>query len=286
MKNIQSLVPDIYDLFKGQHVFNQDNIDGFAQLLAAKLKSKLGDVQKPRLRMSNIGTPCRRKLYYSINLPQLGEELPPPVKIKFIFGDILETLLIFLAREAGHTVTGEQTVLDIDGVKGSRDCVIDGVLVDTKSASSYSFDKFSDHLDRENDSFGYIDQLGAYLNASLKDPIVIEKDVAAFLVIDKTKGKLCLDVHPVNGVDYPQRVKELRGMLQEEVPPPRGYHDQREGESGNRKLALVCSYCDFKNTCWPGLRTFLYAKGPVFLTKVERVPKVPEVDRNGNVIHG
>lgn len=283
-KSIDTLVEDIYGLFTNQHPFHKENIEEFGRLLTEKLKSKLGDVQQPRLRMSNLGTSCHRKLFYSINLPRLAEGIPPYAKIKYLFGDILETLLIFLAKEAGHTVGGEQTELNLNGVRGSRDVVIDGVLVDTKSASSFSFQKFADHLSRDDDSFGYIDQLGAYLSASKDDPLVREKDVAAFLVIDKTLGKICLDVHPASNIDYARKIDDLRAMLAQETPPGRGYRDQKDGESGNRKLPLVCSYCEFKHTCWPGLRTFLYSKGPVYLTKVERQPKVVEIDRYGNRI--
>ena len=63
-----------------------------------------------------------------------------------MFGDILEELLLFLAKEAGHTVTGQQDTLSISGVNGHRDAIIDGRLVDVKSASSYSFRKFKNNV--------------------------------------------------------------------------------------------------------------------------------------------
>lgn len=287
MKDIKSLIPDIYDLFTSNHRFDEKNVREFSEHLAQKMLGKLSEERgKPYLRMSNLGTPCTRKLWYSIKHPQLAEALPPPAHIKFLFGDILESLLFWLAKEAGHTVQGEQTVLEINGVKGRRDGVIDGVLVDTKSASVRSFEKFANHLEREDDSFGYITQLGAYLAASVSDPVVVEKDVAAFFVINKEKGELTLDIQPSTGVDYDRKVDEIRGVLERDIPPERPYRDVKEGESGNRKLSPVCSYCEFKHTCWPGLRTFLYSKGPVHLTRVEREPqdRIPEVDRHGNFI--
>jgi hypothetical protein len=66
--------------------------------------------------------------------------------------------------------------------------------------------------------------------------------------------------------DRPKWPKYYRGELQEEA------EDWAEGQSGNRKLSTNCSYCDYKKECWPGLRTFIYSKGPVYLTKVEREP--------------
>jgi hypothetical protein len=285
VKRINTLVQDIYDLFQGNHTFDEKNVQEFTEHLATKLKYRLGErTQKPTLRLSNLGSPCVRKLWYSINCPELAEELPSSTKIKFIFGDILESLLLWLAKEAGHTVEGEQDKVSVNGVVGHRDAIIDGVVVDTKSASVRSFDKFKSHLNPEDDSFGYITQLGAYLAASVSEDIVHEKDIAAFLVINKEKGDICLDIHPSTGEDYHARVDDIRSHLNKELPPERPFTDVKDGESGNRKLRAVCGYCSFKYTCWPGLRTFLYSKGPVFLTRVSRTPKVTEVDRKGNRI--
>lgn len=285
MKHISTLVGDIYNLFQSEHKFDEKNVQEFTEHLATKLKYRLGErTEKPTLRFSNLGSPCSRKLWYSIRHPELAEQLPSPAKIKFLFGDILESLLLWLAKEAGHTVEGEQDEVKINGIVGHRDAVIDGVVVDTKSASVRSFDKFKEHLDPDDDSFGYITQLGAYLAASVNDPIVRDKDVAAFLVINKEKGDICLDLHPDTGVDYGQRIDEIRAQLLEDLPPERPFTDLKDGESGNRKLRAVCSYCSFKHTCWPGLRTFIYSKGPTYLTRVAREPRVPEVDRKGNRI--
>jgi hypothetical protein len=287
VKDIRTLIPDIYNLFNSDHRFDEKNVKEFTEHLAQKLLGKLSEARgKPALRMSNLGTPCTRKLWYSIKHPDLAQRLPAPAHIKFLFGDILESLLLWLAKEAGHTVEGEQTELEINGVKGHRDAVIDGVLVDTKSASNRSFDKFVDHLELQDDSFGYITQLGAYLSASTGDPLVVDKDIAAFFVVNKEKGELTLDIQPATGVDYHRKVDEIRGLLERDIPPERPYRDLKEGESGNRRLGPVCSYCDFKHTCWPGLRTFLYSKGPTHLTRVEREPqlKIHEVDRHGNIV--
>ena len=41
-------------------------------------------------------------------------------------GDILEALLILLTDLSGHEVTEQQKEVEIDGVKGHKDCRIDG----------------------------------------------------------------------------------------------------------------------------------------------------------------
>jgi hypothetical protein len=277
-KTLDTLVEDIYEVVSGEHTFNQENVDTFGKRLAEQIKSKLSrEHTTPKLWMSNFGQPCERKLWYSIRKPELAEPLKPEVFMKFLFGDILEELLLFLAKEAGHTVEAEQERVAINGVSGRIDAIIDGTLVDVKSASSYSFGKFRGHLEPEEDAFGYLGQLNAYLAASFDDPRLTEKDTAAFLAIDKTLGHICIDKHAANGKNYHEEIEHKKEVVSREEAPERAYTDQAEGKSGNRKLGTACSYCPFKKECWPGLRTFFYSNGPTFLTHVEKLPKVPEL---------
>lgn len=287
MKNIKTLIPDIHRVFEEPHDFAPDRIDQFSKTLANIIAEKINKSDsKPTLRMSNLGSPCSRELWYKMNTPEEAEKLPPEVRVKFLFGDILEALLLFLAEEAGHTVEGQQDTVELNGVKGHRDAIIDGVLVDAKSASSNSFKKFKEHLTYDLDDFGYIDQLQSYLQASQDDPLLKTKDEAAFLVIDKTLGHITLDRHVRNKTDYKKVVEQRRDMITEPEPPDRPYEDVAVGyvnkktkefvPNGNRKLGTKCGYCSFKNKCWPGLRTFHYANGPEFLTVVKETPRVEE----------
>lgn len=268
MAKIGTLVQDIYGLFEKGVTFNREDVKAFGVNLADKLAIRMSEERgEPALRMSNLGTPCKRKLWYSINTPRLAEPLSAPTRIKFLFGDILEEFLLFLARAAGHTVEREQEEIDIDGVKGHIDGTIDGELVDCKSASTYSFQKFKSHGLEGDDAFGYLTQLGGYGSK-------VGEGRNHFLAIDKTLGNICLDSWDKPDTDYVKEVQDARAILQSPVPPPRGYDDVADGASGNRKLGVACSYCAFHGTCWPGLRTYAYASGPRFLTKVVREPKV------------
>jgi hypothetical protein len=268
MKSIDTLVEDIYGLFKEGFKFDRESVDAFAHNLANRLGNRLAEERgKATLRMSNLGTKCRRQLWYKLNTPELATPLSPATRIKFLFGDILEELLFWLARTADHKVEREQEEVEINGVKGHLDGFIDGYLVDAKSASTFSFKKFRDHTLHEDDAFGYQDQLGAYGQAT-------NEPEGAFLVIDKQHGHIALDRHKLGGKDYSKEIDEIRTTLASPTPPDRGFDDIPAGESGNRKLGTNCSYCDFKDTCWPGLRTIPYSNGPVFLTKVVREPKL------------
>lgn len=282
MASIETLVDDIYSVLDQglPEQYDEERIRAFGNRLSNVIASRLdgGRSHNPGLRMSNLGQPCERKLWYSVNEHEKGEKLPPQARMKFLFGDILEELLLFLAEAAGHKVEGRQDVQEIEGVKGHRDSVIDGTVVDAKSASTYSFRKFENHELEGNDSFGYIDQLGSYLYSGQDDPIVTDKDRAAFLVIDKTLGNICLDIYPKTDLDYAAVVRHKKNVVNnlDEVPD-REFDPEPDGKSGNMKLGLNCSYCEFKNHCHPGLRTFLYAGKPRFLTKVVREPDVPEL---------
>ena len=271
MKSIETLVDDIKGLFASPQEISPAEVDGFARNVADVVRDRLSNERRaPYLRLSNLGSICKRKLWYEINTPELGEPLPPEAKIKFLFGDILEAFLFFLASIAGHKVSDQQKEVSLEGIKGHIDGKIDDFLVDAKSASSYSFNKFEQGLTKGEDAFGYLTQIDAYMEAE-------GVDEGAFLVIDKTLGKITLDRHKKKKRDYPRVIADTKEMLSQNTPPSRSFSDIPEGKSGNMKLGLECSYCAYKKTCFPSVRAFAYSRGPVFLTKVLREPDVPEI---------
>jgi len=129
------------------------------------------------LRMSNIGRPARR-LWFDKQTEAENRRLEPSLFVKFLYGHLLEEVILFLVRMSGHKVTDEQKEIDIEGIKGHMDCKIDGTVVDVKSASNFSFSKFKKGLLREDDPFGYIAQLSAYEEAE-------QSTDAGFLVLTK-----------------------------------------------------------------------------------------------------
>lgn len=280
MTNISTLVDDIYQLFEKEK-FNPtpEAVADFGQKLAQHITDRIAEERgKPDLRISLLGTKCERKLWYMINHPEWAEKLSAETRIKFLYGDLLESLLLFLAEQAGHKIEGLQDTVTLHGVKGHRDAIIDGRLVDVKSASTQSFKKFKNNeVSGDGDSFGYQDQLNGYYQASQEDPALVDKEHISFLAIDKQFGHITLDTYRPNNVDYGEKIDRLRRIIALIDPPARSFGSESDGKSGNEKLGTYCSYCAFKSKCWPFLRTFIYARGPVYLTKVERVPDVPEV---------
>ncbi len=97
MKTIDTLVEDIYGVLDNglPEDYSEERINAFGISLARIIAGRLdgGRSHAPGLRMSNIGTPCERKLWYSINESEKREALPPQARMKFLFGDIIESLL-------------------------------------------------------------------------------------------------------------------------------------------------------------------------------------------------
>lgn len=279
-KTIDSLVSDIYEVLDKGVAIDVESCRNFGSRLADIIRDRLSPEQRiPRatLRMSNIGKPCDRQLWYSINRPGYEEKLEPYTRMKFLFGDILEEVLLFLAEVAGHRVEGRQDEQEIAGIKGHRDAVVDGTTADVKSASTYSFEKFEEGLSEDQDAFGYLDQIQSYVESGQNDPIVTDKKRGAFLVVDKTLGHICLDIHDKKDIPFEAMYEYKKEMVASDKPPDRGFQPVPDGKSGNMKLGTNCSYCGWKKLCHPGLRTFLYSNGPRFLTTVTRVPDVTEV---------
>ena len=284
MKTIDTLVEDIYNLFEPS-IINQisekdleKHLKEFTKSVTNNIKIVLNEQpkKKRKLSLSSIGKPTRQ-LWYDRHSNSEARPLAPSTRIKFLYGHILEDLLILLSRVAGHTVTEEQKQVEVEGIKGHQDCKIDGVLVDCKSASGFAFKKFANNRLADDDPFGYIAQISAYSEGN-------GVNEAYFLAIDKQHGNIALTkVHDMEMINAKERVQYLKGALASKTIPDRCYSDIPEGVSGNRKLAIGCVFCPHKRECWSdanngqGLRAFKYEKGPTYLTQVSKEPRVEEI---------
>ena len=283
MKSIDTLVKDIYNLFSSDEISMDEkeidkHINEFGDNIKEHLKSALFEKErdKSNLRLSAIGRPDRQ-IWYDVNLNNKAQPFTSPTKIKFLYGYILEELLIALSKIAEHKVTDTQKELEVQGVKGHQDCMIDDVLVDCKSTSPRGFEKFEKGDLTRDDPFGYIAQISAYAEGN-------NVDKAAFLAINKQSGEICLSpVHSLEMINAGDRVKYLKSMVNNKFPPNKCYSDVKEGASGNKRLGTSCLYCNHKRECWKdandghGLRVFNYARGYRYLTKVIREPDVEEI---------
>jgi hypothetical protein len=283
---ISTLIKDIYDVIQSnertaREVFTERLSKEISRRVERSLRR---DESQTTLRLSQMGDMCPKAFWYRLYHPELAEPLPPWAKIKFTYGHILEAMVLALAKEAGHEVTGEQDELELCGVYGHRDCVIDGCVVDIKSCSSRVMDKFKGKTIIQDDPFGYLTQLDGYVVASHSDPLVRDKQHGYILAIDKTLGHMVLYEHTIRKEDVIRRIEEAKRIHGSPVPPACRCGTRPEGNSGNIGLDVRASYSAYKYQCFPHLRTFLYANGPKYLIKVERTPDVPEITKEGRII--
>ena len=167
-KTLDTLVDDVNNILTGISSgkapdVKEEQIDKFLN----NTKLALLDWLQPRkssgkgLRMSVIGRPARQ-LWYDNHIERKQEIHDPSTQLKFLYGHVLEHLLLFLVEVAGHKVTDQQKKVQVEDVNGHMDCKIDGEVVDVKSASAMSFKKFKNGTLYEDDQFGYISQIESY----------------------------------------------------------------------------------------------------------------------------
>jgi len=284
MPNVNTLISDIYKLLETKEIPEGVDLDAeceaFGKVMALALRDQFRDRQDSgRLRLSAIGKPDRQiyNAYHGVK----GEPINGATYIKFLYGHLVEGMLLALTKLSGHTVTDEQKTVVVEGVVGHIDGRIDGVLMDVKSCSSYGFKKFRDNTLHLDDTFGYIAQLKSYAYA--------EGDTTyGWLAMDKANGTLAwlqyneehTGAHYYEAInwDAAERVRAVKELVGGPLPP-QCYDEVPDGKSGNLKLATGCSYCKFKHTCFPDLKVYHYSTGPRYLSVVVREPNVLNIPK-------
>lgn len=283
-KLLKSVVPDIYKMLESVSQGKPLPITEEAlDKTMASMKEAIMHWATPRkrdtdftLRMSNVGKP-QRQLWFEKRDEDVNSEIDGPTQIKFLYGHILEEIVLMLVRMAGHEVTDEQKEVTVNGIVGHMDCKINGQVVDVKSASRFAFQKFKNGTLNSDDPFGYLGQLAGYEKAE-------GTDGGGFLVINKENGELCMfEPDDLDKPNIDTTINTLRDNLKLDKPPELCYTPLPDGKKGNMRLPKGCSYCKYKHECHKdandgaGLRTFKYSTGYAYLTKVVAEPKVEEV---------
>ena len=282
-KTLDTLGQDIYDkldtLTEGKSLnVSEETADAFGEAMKKALLhwSAEHPVDKPTLRMSNVGKP-NRQLWYDMKSENKKNNFTAPVQIRFLYGHILEEVVLFLARLAGHEVTDEQKEITVSGIKGHMDCKIDGEVVDIKTASGFAFKKFKEGTLPDDDPFGYMAQIAGYEEAE-------GTQHGGFLTLNKESGELALfRPQELDKPNIKQRIKTLKAQIKKDTPPELCYNPVPDGKSGNMKIARGCTWCRHKFVCHSdanegkGLRVFRYSKKLEYLTHGVKLPRVTEV---------
>lgn len=285
MKTIYTLIDDIYKVVSTKEVDDgvdiEACIDQFGENVKDLMRKEFTQQRDGRkLRMSNIGREDRY-LWNLYNDVEGTDDIQPHTYVKFLYGHLIEELLLFLTRLSGHEVTDEQKRCEVNGITGHMDCKIDGIVTDVKSVSTYGFRKFKDGTLAYDDPFGYVAQIKGYAHS--------EGDTKfGWLAMDKQNGHLTYlmydsddtqaPVYDLIKFDIEERIEHVKKLVEHPTPPGVCYEPIADGKSGNQKLAVGCSYCSYKKQCWPQVRAFLYSGGPRFLVEVANEPKVQEIE--------
>ena len=189
MKKLETIVEDIYETLsclcdQKDLDIPEEDIEDFGERMKNVIRHWSKPHQESRgLRMSNVGRPLRRLWYDLRNERPLYNRTDPHTFIKFLYGHMLEEVVLLLVKLSGHEVTDEQKEVEVDGVIGHMDCKIDGEVVDIKTASSFAFKKFKDGTLHTSDPFGYMAQLSGYEEAGGTSD-------AGFIALKKESGEL------------------------------------------------------------------------------------------------
>ena len=228
-----------------------------------------------QLRMSVIGKPARQ-LWYDKHSPKDRKDEDAGLNLKFLYGHIIEHLILYLAELSGHKIEDQQKKVEIDGISGHIDSKIDGEICDVKSASSFSFKKFQSGEIVGDDPFGYHAQLSGYETAN-------GTKEGGFLVVDKSSGDICFyKPEDMAKPNVKSLIKNLRSTLEKDTPPEKCYEFKTE-KNGNKTLATGCMFCPHKWECHSdtnngkGLRVFKYSNKNVMLADVVKQPLVEEI---------
>lgn len=218
-----------------------------------------------RLRMSGLGRPLCQQL---VERSGMREEMDYNGVLRFLFGDIVEALMMLLLREVGAKIVSfqESVELEIAGqqIRGTLDLVLEDELGqkkvwDIKSASEWAFNyKYSGGYDKlkEDDPFGYVMQGYLYAEAT-------GLPFGGWIVVNKSSGQVLIVEAPdwqeedrkAYLKDAEQRVRILTDPKSEVVKFDAEVETYRaDGEivkTGNKTLPKQCGMCGYRSHCWP-----------------------------------
>tara|TARA_R100001510_G_scaffold53_2_gene43 strand:+ start:1394 stop:2257 length:864 start_codon:yes stop_codon:yes gene_type:complete len=245
------------DSVSGKTTMSDTTIDQVASDIKDALKRQFGGHKNGggfRLRMSNVGRPSCQ-LWYEKNKPDVGLPKPTTFVMNMMIGDIVEAVFKGLLTESGVTYEdNEKVTLDLPNanISGTYDIVIRDAVDDIKSASDWSYrNKFESYNTlASSDAFGYVAQLAGYAKAS-------GKKAGGWWVVNKANGQF--KYVPASGMDVDAEIKKIQSTVDNinENKFERCFEPEietfRGKETGNKILGKTCSFCSYRNDCWPNL---------------------------------
>ena len=222
--------------------------------------------EKHKLYLSGIGK-CLRAQAYNLQGYKKCRPITPRLKTTFFFGDLIEAMVVVLAKSAGVEIYDEQKRVKLVNVSGKIDGKLDvgdrTYIVEIKSMSDASFKNFK-RLGYIDNKFGYVSQANSYAyadggcdgwihlgvnkNTGHMFESIHEKDEELF-------HKTVYDISRLNDCIHPEEFDRIEPIEETYYKKP----------TGNYKLDFVCAYCDYNLTCFGDKITEVIVKGkPVF----------------------
>jgi len=235
--------------------------DSILDTVAADIKDALsrqlsGDKKEFRLRMSNLGRK-RCQLWFEKNDPESKLPNSPFFIINMMLGDIVEAVFKGLLRASKvEFEDSKKVVLKTKNrdIEGSYDLVLNGKVDDVKSTSPWAYEnKFVDFETLSSkDSFGYVSQLVGYAKAR-------GVPVGGWWVVNKANGNFkYISASNVDVDTEMQKIEDTISYIDNDEPFERCYEPIEETyygkPSGNLKLGIECSLCNYREKCWDNLQ--------------------------------
>jgi hypothetical protein len=178
--------------------------------------------------------------------------------IRMMIGDAVEVYVTAILKLANANITGGKDIVSFDiagtTIKGESDIDIDGAVYDIKSASSWAFkNKWQEGYEalKKSDDFGYIGQLYGYSEGQ-------GKKMGGWIVADKSSGEVVfVEATPTEAEKkaLQRKLEATVTRVQADAPFTRCFEAEDEyfyrKPTGNKRLPMSCSFCDYKAHCWP-----------------------------------
>ena len=252
--NLARVIAYLESANRGEVSMSEEIIDQAAEDFKQALKKQFTPQDfsfKPR--PSNLGKPlCQLQL---AKAGARAEDKPYTFKMIVTFGDAIEAILKAILKSSGVDYKEGDNIEITEKLTGETDLYVDDKVDDIKSCSPWAFrNKFLSFEGlKSHDSFGYLTQLHLYSKGA-------KKKVGGWWAVNKSSGEVAYLEDESSDEEVQQSVDDAFvkvKALEDNKPFERCFEDEpetfRKKETGNRVLGEVCSWCDFKFSCWEGL---------------------------------
>ena len=252
---------------RGEVTISPSAIMDFANECRDAIDKQINSRREFRIRMSGLGRPICQQI---LEREKHVEDMDYNAFFRFLFGDIVESVLVLIMEQADVEIVEKQKAvsLDIAGQKilGTLDLILKdemGVdkVWDVKSASEWAFKfKYTGYGGyekiKEDDPFGYIMQGHLYGEAT-------GLPFGGWIVVNKSSGQVAIVEAPdwqdedrkLYMADAEKRVKRLLDPDPKFVKPFKSEFETykvkgEEIRTGNKVLPKICGMCGHRSHCW------------------------------------